>query len=161
MTVPQRAEDTDSDSWNDAEVQDDLTAAADELDRLRNGLQTIRNEATRHREAWATAHQPTPLAKEWYNGYQTALASMSLIAFQHLDPAGWAENQAEWQLGATANDREWFEHTGNCGHCGNPAGYCQCDGNCGCGPHEPATTPLPCGHCKGTGISIHPKATPR
>jgi hypothetical protein len=94
-----------------------------------------------------------PYGKGWHDGYVTALAEVSLIISEETDPEGWAEHLADQQaLGGT--DREWFERTGCCGHCGNPAEDCLCtdDDPCQCGPHpERRTWPRDCGWCKGTG----------
>ena len=129
---------------------------ADEIARLRQGLERVKE---RHALAtWAWERGPGP-GKDWHDGLVTAYATCSLIADEYLDPEGFAAHQEEWRLGSQATDREWFKRTGRCGHCGNLAGYCVCteDDPCGCGPHEPATEPLRCGWCRGTGFAHKPK----
>lgn len=46
------------------------------------------------------------------------------------------------ELACYGTDREWFDATANCGHCGIQAAGCTCTSSdpCGCGPH---TTPEP------------------
>lgn len=46
------------------------------------------------------------------------------------------------RIACQGTDQEWFEATGNCGHCGSPGHLCECtDKNpCGCGPHDQALT---------------------
>lgn len=130
-----------------------------EVTRLRRGLEKVQE---RHSLAddWRSGHR-TDFAKHWHDGYITALATCALIADEHLDPEAWAEHQEEWQAGSHASDAEWFERTGNCGHCGNVGAYCVCtpEDACGCGPHELATEPLPCGWCNGTGVALSPRRT--
>lgn len=127
---------------------------SDEIERLRRGLERVRE---RHALAddWASAGR-TEYSKAWHDGYITALATCSLIASEHLDPEAWAEDDRALNF---ATDKEWFERTGNCGHCGNVGRYCVCteDDPCGCGPHELATEPMPCGWCRGTGIGLSPR----
>lgn len=123
-------------------------------DRLRRGLELIM-ERHELRENSSLGNHPTEYSRAWSDGYITALATCSLVAQEYLDPEGWAEHQEESAIAAHGTDVEWFLKTGNCGHCGNIAGYCACteDDPCGCGPHEPATEPLRCWRCAGTGFS--------
>lgn len=129
----------------------------EENKRLRVGLKKVQE---RHSLAddWRSGHR-TEAGKHWHDGYITALATCSLIASEHLDPVAWAESEDEQRIAVAGTDREWFEQTGNCGHCGNVGAYCVCttDDPCGCGPHELATEPMPCGWCNGTGIGLSPR----
>lgn len=97
---------------------------------------------------------PTEYSRAWHDGYTTAMAECSLLASEALDPAGWAEHEHVWKVSSYGTDREWFELTGNCGHCGMAAEDCACtdDDPCQCGPHpERRTWPRDCFNCKGTG----------
>jgi len=141
-----------------AALLDRLAAAEARAERAEAGLRAIeeRRENSGHRNPY-----PTEAAKNWSDGYITALATCSLIAREHLDPVAWAEHEAEMQAASFATDREWFERTGRCGHCGDLAGYCACteEDPCGCGPHEPATEDLPCSWCQGSGVGLRAKST--
>lgn len=140
-------------SWDPGDGEDEgyalLREAADEIERLQAGLRKIRQK----RERYISPHDAGTPASEWSNGYGTALATVSLLVSEHLEPDDWAEHEAD-MAASGGTDREWFERTGNCGRCGNPAGYCGCtpDDPCGCGPHERATEDLACSWCKGTGV---------
>lgn len=127
-----------------------------ENDRLRKGLQKIHDEHGQ-RSVWEKqGKHPTEYSKAWSDGYITALAHCSLIASEHLDPVAWAEHEESWRGAACDSDREWFERTGCCGHCGERADYCRCkpDDPCACGPHKLAAEDLPCRYCRGTGVAI-------
>lgn len=142
---------------------DRVTFLLDENDRLRKALERIQERSTRSSDSWrADRTYPTESAHEWHNGYVTCLSTHYLIAFEALDPAGWANHEEESGIASWGTDREWFERTGNCGHCGNPAEDCVCTpaDPCGCGPHEVRTEARPCGWCKGTGLIPPRKVTP-
>lgn len=124
-----------------------------ELERLRRGFARIQEKRRRQSETWRPNDLP-PYGKGWHDGYVTAMAECSLIATEATDPDGWAKHEDEWRAAGRENDREWFERTGCCGHCGNPGEDCLCthDDPCSCGPHENRRTwPRDCGWCKGTG----------
>jgi hypothetical protein len=127
-----------------------------EVERLRRGLRRIME---RHDQYDSGGGNRTEYSKAWGDGYVTALATASLIAQEFLDPVEWEKSEGKLQGAALDSDREWFERTGNCGHCGNLGAYCCCTDNdpCGCGPHELATEPLPCRWCGGTGIGMRPR----
>lgn len=126
-----------------------------EVTRLRAGFARIQEKRRRQSDTWRpTKGTLSDYGDGWHQGYVTAMAECSLIATEATDPEGWAEHQEEWKAGVRATDREWFERTGCCGHCGNPADDCLCtdDDPCACGPHpERRTWPRDCGWCKGTG----------
>lgn len=125
-----------------------------ERDRYKAALERILEKRRREEEFWHPGVQfPTEHAKDWHDGYVTALATVSLIAREALDPEAWAEDEEDQRIASHGSDREWFERTGMCGHCGNVPEDCQCTPNdpCGCGPHELRTEPTPCWRCGGTG----------
>lgn len=125
-----------------------------EVQRLRAALEKIRDKSRRSHDSWYPGRKfPTEYAEAWHNGFVSALASCSLIAGEALDPAAYAEEDETW-LAAQGTDREWFDRTGNCGHCGNLAEDCSCTpaDPCDCGPHEPRTWPKTCYRCAGTGM---------
>lgn len=124
-----------------------------EVDRLRNGLERILEKRRRQSSTWQRNDLPD-YGRGWHDGYTTAMAECSLIATEATDPEGWAEHEEEWRAAGRENDRQWFERTGCCGHCGNPGEDCLCtdDDPCSCGPHEGRRTwPRDCGWCKGSG----------
>lgn len=127
-------------------------------DRLRKGLQAIE---AHYKQALYPQSGGTEYSKAWHDGYVTALATCSLIASEHLVSADeWTSDHTEQNgLAAYGTDKQWFEKTGYCGHCGNLAGYCQCTPTdpCGCGPHEKSMDPLRCWVCAGTGWSYDPR----
>lgn len=129
-----------------------------DVDRYRDALEKItRRWLNSHESYRSDRNWPTEHAKNWHDGFVTGLATASIIAREALDPEGTAAYDDA--MGGT--DREWFELTGNCGHCGNPAEDCWCtdDDPCECGPHELRTQDIECVHCKGTGINrARPKA---
>jgi hypothetical protein len=126
-----------------------------EVERLRRGLRRVMD---RHDKYQSRGPYPTEYSKAHGDGYVTALATCSLIAQEFLDPEEWEKSEAEWRGASMDTDREWFDRTGRCGHCGNLGAYCCCTAEdpCGCGPHELATEPLPCYWCGGTGIGMRP-----
>lgn len=136
-----------------------LRQAGEERDRLRAGLEKVQERHSLAETGYG--RHPTEAAKHWHDGLITALATCSLIAREHLDPVAWAEYEAQSETAAHGSDQEWFDQTGNCGHCGNVAAYCCCtpDDPCGCGPHELSTEPLQCSWCKGSGIAIRPRGS--
>ena len=134
----------------------EITRLNAEVARLRTGLEKVQE---RHRLATWAPHDETgatDFAKHWHDGFVTAMATVSLMAAEILDPGDYAAHEAAM----AGTDREWFERTGCCGHCGNDARYCTCtaDDPCGCGPHELCDDPLPCSWCGGTGEKRRPKA---
>jgi hypothetical protein len=131
-----------------------------EVERLRRGLRRIMERHDNYDSCGNRSNLPET-GKAWGDGYVTALATVSLIAREFLDPEEWAKSEDHWRGASMDTDREWFDRTGHCGHCGNLAAYCRCtpDDPCGCGPHELATEPPPCHWCKGTGIGLRPVAT--
>lgn len=98
--------------------------------RLTAALQRIRAEHGRN--PWHPDRTfPTEAAKNWHDGHISTLASHSLIAFEALDPEGWAEHEATMEA-ASGSDADWYQATGNCGLCAVVASACECDGKCGC-----------------------------
>jgi hypothetical protein len=138
----------------------DLIDARTEVERLRRGLEKVQERY--YLATWAPygGDWPTEYARAWHDGFVTAMATCSLIADEHLDPAAWAEHEEDQWVAAQGTDREWFERTGYCGHCGSRAEHCACteDDPCSCGPHELSDRPLPCGWCDGTG-EVSPRRT--
>ncbi len=126
-----------------------------EAERLRAGMERILEKRRLQSDTWRSDPRPQGHpGRSWHDGYTTAMAEVALIAMEAMDPEGWAEHEKQWKLGSHGTDREWFEATGNCGHCGNMAEDCLCSDAdpCGCGPHpERRTWPRPCGWCRGTG----------
>lgn len=124
-----------------------------EVERLRAALEKIADKSRRANESWYPGREfPTDAARHWHDGHVTALSSCAIIAHEALSPEQTQETDDTW-LAASGTDREWFDRTGNCGHCGNVAEDCVCtdDDPCGCGPHEPRTWPKVCYRCDGTG----------
>lgn len=130
-------------------------SADEEVTRLRAALERILAERHAQDASWRSGREfPNDYGRGWHDGYTTAMAHCSLIAREALDPEAWAEHEAEWMLASHGSDREWFEKTGCCGHCGQPAEDCCCtdDDPCSCGPHpEKRTWPRDCAWCDGTG----------
>jgi hypothetical protein len=98
--------------------------------RLTAALQKIRDEHGRNPWNPDTVF-PTEAAKNWHDGHISTLASHSLIAFEALDPEGWAEHEKDMEA-ATGDDGDWYRRTGNCGACAVVASACECEGKCGC-----------------------------
>lgn len=132
--------------------------------RLRAALQRIRDDSHRqHAEYEPDQRGATDLGKSWHDGYCTATSHYSLLAFEALDPAAYAEHEQRCVGACQDSDREWFARTGNCGHCGNIAERCDCtpDDPCGCGPHEVKPWPRECWVCRGSGrLEQHRTLTP-
>jgi hypothetical protein len=122
---------------------------------LRAGFERILERRRRQSDTWRSGVEyPSEYGKGWHDGYTTAMAECALIAMKALDPEGFAEDEDRWSIASYGTDREWFEKTGCCGHCGNLAEDCVCtdDDPCECGPHlERRTWPRDCGWCDGTG----------
>lgn len=126
-----------------------------ERDRYRAALERIAASRRAQSDSYRPGHEyPNDYGRGWHDGYTTAMASCSLIVSEALDPEGWAEHEALSKLGSFGTDREWFERTGCCGHCGQPAEDCCCtdDDPCACGPHpEKRSWPRDCSWCNGSG----------
>lgn len=120
----------------------------------REALNRIRDKYRRSSESWRSdRNYPTDYSRAWHDGFVTALAECSLLAAEGLDPEAFEADRERSRQASWATDQEWFDLTGCCGHCGNPAEDCVCteDDPCGCGPHEQRTWPKPCPWCDGTG----------
>lgn len=134
-----------------------LDTITEERDRYKAALERIQAKRRSEEEFWhQDRHFPTEASKNWHDGHITAMATISLICSEALDPVEWAEHQEQWSLASHGTDREWFERTGMCGHCGNPGDECLCTpaDPCGCGPHDLRTDPIPCIRCKGAGVIL-------
>lgn len=125
-----------------------------ERDRLRAALAAIEEKYRRSSDAWRPDRDTTKYATDWHDGFHTALASMSLLAGRALDPENYERSDEMQRVASYGTDREWFDLTGCCGHCGSSDHDCVCtdDDPCGCGPHEPRTWPIPCYACLGSGV---------
>lgn len=131
------------------------TTLLEDVARLRAALEKITEHWRRSSNAWRPGRAyPTAYSEAWHQGFHTALAEASLVASAALDPEGSKLNDELWSIANSVTDREWFERTGNCGHCGQLGGDCTCtpDDPCGCGPHEPRTWPVKCYACDGSGM---------
>lgn len=126
-----------------------------EHERLREAADRVLEKRRLETSTWRPDPRPADhVGRGWRDGYITAMAEVTLILQRALDPDGMAEHVEQWQVASYGSDREWFDLTGNCGHCGNYAEDCLCtdDDPCECGPHlEKRTWPRDCGWCKGTG----------
>jgi hypothetical protein len=133
----------------------EATLSGEDLARFRAALEKILDRWRRLSNAWRPRRTyPSPYGEGWHQGFHTALAELADIAGRALDPEGSALSDDLNSIVNSATDREWFEKTGNCGHCGQLGGDCICtpDDPCGCGPHEPRTWPVKCYTCDGTGM---------
>ena len=127
----------------------------DELERLRAAAQTVLDRSHREMNTWRPSEEPPGYSRSWRDGFITCLSTISLEMRRALDPELMAKRDEDSQIASWGTDQEWFDRTGNCGHCGNVAEDCVCtvDDPCQCGPHPDARTwPRPCGWCEGTGI---------
>lgn len=105
--------------------------SAGELLTVVETLQKIHDEHGRNRWHPDTTF-PTEFAKNWHDGYISALAHFAIMTQPIVDPEGFAKTEHLTQVAAQGSDEDWWRATGNCGRCAVVASACECEGECGC-----------------------------